>query len=68
MKTVTVSSKYQIVIPREIREQLDIQVGQKIQLIPYRGRIEFVPLRNMKSMKGYLRGMDTDVLREKDRL
>lgn len=68
MITVTISSKYQIVIPRKVREELDIKVGQKIQLIPYQNRIEFVPLKDIKDMKGFLKGISTDVDREQDRI
>lgn len=68
MVTVTVSSKFQIVIPRAIRNKVDIKVGQKIQLIPYQNRIEFVPLQNIKNMRGFLKGIDTDVPRETDRV
>ncbi|MEZ4746896.1 MAG: AbrB/MazE/SpoVT family DNA-binding domain-containing protein [Calditrichia bacterium] len=68
MVTVTVSSKYQIVIPQAIRNVLDIQVGQKIQLIPYQNRIEIVPLIDVKKMRGFLKGIDTTVIRESDRI
>jgi AbrB family looped-hinge helix DNA binding protein len=68
MITVTVSSKYQIVIPKKVREELDIRVGQKIQLIPYQNRIEFVPLIDIKKMRGFLEDINTDVPRKKDRI
>lgn len=68
MVTVTVSPKYQVVIPRPIRDKLDIKAGQKLQLIHYQNRIEFIPLRNIKDMKGFLKGIDTTIKREKDRI
>lgn len=68
MVTVTVSSKYQVVIPAAIREKLNIHVGQKIQLIPYQDRIEFVPIQNIRRMRGFLKGINTDVPRETDRV
>ncbi len=68
MKTVTISPKYQVVIPKSIREKLDIKAGQKFQIIPYQDRIEFIPVKNMKDMKGFLKGIDTTVYREKDRV
>ena len=68
MVTVTVSPKYQVVIPRPIRDKLNIKVGQKLQLINYQNRIEFIPLRNIKDMKGFLKGIDTTIQREKDRI
>jgi AbrB family looped-hinge helix DNA binding protein len=67
METVTVSRKYQVVIPLKVRESLGIQPGQKIQVIPYEDRIEPVPIRPIKEMRGFLRGIDTDVEREPDR-
>jgi len=68
MVTVTVSSKYQVVIPAAIRDKLNIRVGQKIQLIPYQDRIEFVPIQNIRKMRGFLKGIDTEVPREEDRI
>lgn len=68
MTTVTVSPKYQIVIPKEIRESMGIVSGQKVQITSYQGRIEVVPLKPMGEMRGFLKGIDTTVLREKDRI
>jgi len=68
MTTVTISPKFQVVIPKEIRESLGLKAGQKIQAIQYDGRIEFVPVRPAREMRGFLRGIDTDVPREDDRL
>jgi AbrB family looped-hinge helix DNA binding protein len=68
MVTVTVSSKYQVVIPVAIRDRLNIRVGQKIQLIPYQNRIEFVPIQDIRKMRGFLKGIDTEVPREEDRI
>lgn len=68
MPTVTVSTKFQIVIPREIRESLHVQVGQKFQAIQYGDRIELVPIQNVKEMRGYVKGIDTAIRREKDRV
>jgi AbrB family looped-hinge helix DNA binding protein len=64
----TVSSKYQIVIPKEIRESMGIVSGQKVQIMSYQGRIEVIPLKPMKEMRGFLKGIDTTVLREEDRI
>ena len=66
MKTVTVSPKYQVVIPRDIREVLSIKPGEKMQVMNYANRIELVPVRKMRSMRGFLKGIDTTVIREKD--
>jgi AbrB family looped-hinge helix DNA binding protein len=68
MTTVTVSEKYQVVIPREMRESLGIRPGQKIQVLVYEGRAEFIPVRDVKDMRGFLRGIDTDVPRDEDRM
>jgi AbrB family looped-hinge helix DNA binding protein len=67
MTSVTVSPKYQIVIPKGIRESLGIVSGQKVQMVSYQGRIEVIPLKPMRELKGALRGIDTDVPREGDR-
>ncbi len=68
METSTVSSKFQVVIPRKVRKQLGIKVGQKVQILPYNGRIEIIPIESMKKARGFLKGIDTKVEREKDRL
>jgi AbrB family looped-hinge helix DNA binding protein len=67
MNAVTVSPKFQVVIPKEIREQLNLSPGQKIQMIAYGDRIEMVPVRPVQSLKGILKGLDTRVPRDKDR-
>ncbi len=67
MITVTVSPKFQVVIPRDIRNQLELEPGQKLQILNYSDRIEFVPIKNIKKLKGFLKGIDTSVKREKDR-
>ena len=68
METVKVSPKFQVVIPRKIRESLGIRPGQRIEVLLYEGRVEFIPLRRMKEMRGFLRGIDTTVERDQDRV
>ena len=68
MNAVTVSPKYQVVIPKEIREALGIVSGQKIQMIAYQNRIELIPMKPMREMRGFLKGIDTDVDRDEDRI
>lgn len=68
MDVVTVSPKFQVVIPREIRERLKLEPGQKVQALVYENRIELIPIRAIKSMRGFLRGVNTVVGRERDRL
>ncbi len=68
MTTVTVSPKYQVVIPQAIRKSLGLQPGQKIQAILYENRIELIPVQPMQSMRGFLKGIDTSLDREEDRV
>jgi len=68
MTEVTVSPKYQIVIPKEIRESMGIVAGQKVQIMSYQGRIEVIPLRPIKDMKGFLKGIDVSIERDDDRV
>jgi AbrB family looped-hinge helix DNA binding protein len=68
METTTVSSKFQIVIPRKVRNQLGLKVGQKVQVLPYEGRIEIIPMESIKKSRGFLKGMETKIERENDRL
>ena len=67
MKEVTVSPKFQVVIPRAVRESLGIKPGQKVQVLQYGDRIELVPVKSVKEMRGFLKGIDTVVEREPDR-
>jgi AbrB family looped-hinge helix DNA binding protein len=68
MTTITVSSKFQIVIPKAIREALDIRPGQKIQVIGYQNRIELIPIQPITEARGFLKGIDTTIERGPDRL
>jgi AbrB family looped-hinge helix DNA binding protein len=68
MQTVTVSPKFQVVIPKEMRESLKLTPGQKIQALLYENRIELIPVRPIKKMRGFLKGIDTNIDRETDRL
>ncbi len=68
MTVVTVSPKYQVVIPQKIREALGIEPGQKVQALQYMDRIEFIPVKPVKAMRGFLKGIDTDVPRDEDRV
>jgi AbrB family looped-hinge helix DNA binding protein len=67
MSVVTVSPKFQVVIPAEIRESLGLTAGQKVHAFRYLDRVEFVPVKPMRTMRGFLRGIDTRVPRERDR-
>lgn len=68
MATATVSPKYQIVIPKEIRESGGIVPGQKVQMISCRNQIQLIPIEPMENLRGFLKGIDTHVERDKDRL
>lgn len=67
MTTITISPKFQIVIPKSIRDMLGLRPGQKVQAIAYEDRIELIPVRRMKEMRGFLRGIETTVERDPDR-
>lgn len=66
MNAVTISPKFQVVIPKEIREQLNLVPGQKVQAIAYGERIEFIPVRPASELRGMLRGMDTSFERDRE--
>ncbi|MCX6858243.1 MAG: AbrB/MazE/SpoVT family DNA-binding domain-containing protein [Verrucomicrobia bacterium] len=68
MNTVTVSPKFQIVIPQAIRDAMRITVGEKLRVMIFADRLEFIPVRSVKKMRGFLRGMDSKIDREEDRL
>lgn len=68
MSKVKISPKYQIVIPKKIREKLGLKPGQTIQMLLYGNRIELIPDREISDMRGFLKGIDTRVDREKDRV
>jgi len=68
METVTVSPKFQVVIPRKIRDSMGIRPGQKVQVIRYGDRIELIPLRPIQETRGFLKGISTTVEREQDRI
>jgi AbrB family looped-hinge helix DNA binding protein len=67
MTTITISPKFQVVIPKSIRNALGLRPGQKIQAIAYQDRIELIPVRPIKKMRGFVKGIDTTVKREEDR-
>ena len=67
MMTVTVSPKFQVVIPKAVRQRLGIRPGQKLQILQFSDRIEFILLKNVRDMRGFLKGIKTDARRDKDR-
>jgi AbrB family looped-hinge helix DNA binding protein len=68
METVKISPKYQVVIPKKLREALNLSPGQKVQMVAFEDRIEMIPVRKISEMKGFLKGIDTAVERETDRI
>ena len=68
MSTVTISPKFQVVIPKGLREGLDLKAGQKVEILRYENRIELIPLYPLKKMRGFLKGIDTTVKRVSDRV
>ena len=68
METVTISPKFQVVIPRSVREAMGLRAGEKAHVIPYQGRIEVIPVRDVKKLRGFLKGINTSLDPDLDRL
>lgn len=68
MAVTTISPKYQVVIPKAVRDELGLMAGQKVQVMAYKGRIELIPLKPIKDLKGFLPDLSTTVPRDADRL
>lgn len=68
MTTVTLSPKFQLVIPKEVRNKMKLISGIRLEIISYGDRIELIPLRPIKELRGILSGMDSAIVREKDRI
>ena len=68
METAIVSSEFQVLIPQTAREALGIRPGQQVQVLVYQNRLELIPLRAAREMRGFLKGIDTTVAREPDRV
>ena len=66
MDTVTVSSKYQIVIPQDVREKIELKPGQKIVVIEKDGIVHLIPQKPIKEMRGFIKGMDTSQIRDEE--
>jgi len=67
MSTLTLSPKFQLVVPKHIREAMNLRAGTQMQVIQYGDRIEFIPVRPMQAARGMFKGMNTDFEREDDR-
>jgi AbrB family looped-hinge helix DNA binding protein len=68
VEAVKISPKFQVVIPKEVRERLHLVAGQRMQVVAYGNRIEMIPEQKIGNMRGFLAGIDTEVVREDDRL
>ncbi len=68
MNTVTVSPKFQVVIPLAVREELGLLPGEKLRVLRYQDRVELIPVKPIKSIRGMLKGIDPNIEREGDRL
>ena len=68
MNSVTVSPKFQVVIPRAVRDRLHLRPGQKMQVVEHAGRVELIPERDIAELKGFVKGINTSFAREKDRI
>ena len=68
MKAVTVSSKFQVVIPRELRESMGIRPGARFQVLQYENRLELIPIKEPQDLRGFIKGIDSVVSREEDRV
>jgi AbrB family looped-hinge helix DNA binding protein len=68
LETIKISPKYQVVIPRQVREAMDLKPGTRLQIVQFEDRIELIPLRTAKSLRGSLPGLNTQVPRDTDRV
>ena len=68
MDTVTISPKFQVVIPQRVREAMGLRSGEKAHVISFRNRIEIIPVRDVRKLRGYLKGMNTAFTRDDDRV
>ena len=66
METVTISSKYQVVIPKSIRDHLKLVPGQTMQVFAYGGRVEFLPMQSVRELRGFLAGTELSFEREEE--
>ena len=68
MQTVKISPKYQVVIPKDVRNAMNLKPGQQIQILQYQDRIEMIPQKDISDMRGFLNGINTEINRESDKI
>ena len=68
MPAVTISPKFQVVIPKAVRQRMGLRPGQKVRVLQFENRIELIPIEPMKALRGFVKGIDTTVPRDKDRI
>ena len=68
MSVVTVSPKFQVVIPKDVRESLGIRIGEKVCVMEYDGTVALIPIKPMRKMRGAFKGMETAFDRDLDRV
>ena len=64
MKAVTISHRHQVTIPKKIRDRLRLEPGQQLQALAYGDRVELIPVRSARSLRGFLRGIDSQIERD----
>ncbi len=65
MSIVTISSRYRVVVPRDVRDRLRLRPGQKVQVLAFDGRVQLIPLEPIEAARGFVRGIDTTVNRDR---
>jgi AbrB family looped-hinge helix DNA binding protein len=68
MEAVTISPKFQVVIPQKIRRALNLHPGQKVQVIQFKDRVELVPIKPIEEMRGFVKGINVNFNRDEDRI
>jgi AbrB family looped-hinge helix DNA binding protein len=68
MNTVTLSKEYQLIFPEEIRETMGLKAGTSFEVFSYNNRIELIPIKSIKHLKGIFKGIDTNIIRDNDRI
>lgn len=66
MTVVKVSRKYQVVIPKDVRERLALKPGQKVEVFSLSGRVQLIPVEPMQELRGFLAGMPRNLYRDED--